>query len=605
MGDMGGAPDHDKCHVCGCSKEQYYTLKQRVEQSKQRINLMESEFLQSTLYTENELDECREEYRLLQQKYNALEKSHQELHEINQDLEERILDVAAAYEKEKQALNREVLTLSQKLLDTKFEINKLEEKNNRYKKDCDLAVQLLQCTPSGAYMQHKVSQLPQDLQYYVHQIMGEINKGVYQPSATSPTESSAHPLLGGNAAPISNGLIAARTYHSVPAHVVARAMQRREEEEKKEMEKLVPTTRKRKVGKDGVVLLHDKGTQTISRPTMNKKYSLLCVKCGMSMKDEEESSSQATASQNQKVDKEVEGSRKKASPEKHLLVDVSIEEDTVPTPVNLLDLTDTPPPRAPFPKGPSNTSLLLDLLDGQTEDAPEAEKVIQPQTLVDLSDLVIGAPEEVSHPPVDSPLSSATSPQDAATPADSGIFDDVLATSSATTHTSDSAASSDIASLEPEADAAMNVSRRSTPSRRLGSEGDGSPQHKVNGGGAVSPPPSHYNSDTDSKSIDGQHDDPPSPPPSPVRTPVEKAPPRHPKMSPPPPPTSAVPQTTSASTAIVKPRINGQINAGGRPGKLANKDGPMKDKPRPIGSASSNQAAAIGRSKASYMQTSV
>lgn len=36
---------------------------------------------------------------------------------------------AASYEKEKQALNREVLTLSQKLLDTRFEINKLEEKN--------------------------------------------------------------------------------------------------------------------------------------------------------------------------------------------------------------------------------------------------------------------------------------------------------------------------------------------------------------------------------------------------------------------------------------------------------------------------------------------
>ncbi|XP_041468182.1 tight junction-associated protein 1-like isoform X2 [Lytechinus variegatus] len=591
--------------VCGCSKEQYYTLKQRVEESKQRINLMESEFLQSTLYTENELDECREEYRLLQQKYNALEKSHQELHEINQDLEERILDVAAAYEKEKQALNREVLTLSQKLLDTKFEINKLEEKNNRYKKDCDLAVQLLQCTPSGAYMQHKVSQLPQDLQYYVHQIMGEINKGVFQPSATSPTESnSSHPLLSSSGTSVSNGLIAARTYNSVPAHVVARAMQRREEEEKKEMEKLVPTTRKRKTGKDGVVLLHDKGTQTITRPTMNKKYSLLCVKCGMSMKDEEESSSVSAAVDKPK-EKEGEGVEEKPEPEKHLLVDVSIDEETAPPPVNLLDLTDTPPPRVPYPKGPSNTSLLLDLLDGQTDDAPEAEKTSQEQTLVDLSDLVIGVPEDVSHPPVDSPLSNATSPQDAATPADSGIFDDVLATSSATTHTSDSAASSDIASLEPEADAAMNVSRRSTPSRRLGSEGDGSPQHKVNGGGRSSPPPSHYNSDTDSKSADGQHEDPPSPPPSPVRTPVEKPPPRHPKTSPPPPPTSAPPQTTGTSTAIVKPRINGQINAGVRPGKLANKDGPMKEKPRPIGSASTNQAAPIGRSKASYMQTSV
>ena len=45
---------------------------------------------------------------------------------------------AAAYEKEKQALNREVLTLSQKLLDTKFEINKMEEKNVSLYKSCRL-----------------------------------------------------------------------------------------------------------------------------------------------------------------------------------------------------------------------------------------------------------------------------------------------------------------------------------------------------------------------------------------------------------------------------------------------------------------------------------
>ena len=57
--------------VCGCNKGAYYALKERVEESKQRITLMESEFLQSTLYTENELDECREELRLLKQQYNA------------------------------------------------------------------------------------------------------------------------------------------------------------------------------------------------------------------------------------------------------------------------------------------------------------------------------------------------------------------------------------------------------------------------------------------------------------------------------------------------------------------------------------------------------
>ena len=438
--------------------------------------------------------------------------------------------------------------------------------------------------------------------------MGEINKGVYQPSATSPTETSNHPLLGGGNTSVSNGLIAARTYHSVPAHVVARAMQRREEEERKEMEKLIPTTRKRKGGRDGNMLLHDKGTQTISRPTMNKKYSLLCVKCGLSMKDEEElAAGEKQDKPKEEKEEKLETSVSKPESEQNLLVDVSIEEETSPPPVNLLDLTDTPPPRAPHPRGPSNTSLLLDLLDGPMDDAPEADKAVQNQTLVDLSDLsdlILGNPEEVPPEPVDSPLSNATSPQEAATPADSGIFDDVMATSSATTHTSDSAASSDIASLEPEADAAMNVSRRSTPSKRLGSESDSSPQHKVNGTDP-SPPALHYNSDTDSKSIDGQHDDAGSIPESPVRLPTEKRIPKHPKTAPPAPPTSAAPNSSNAANVIVKPRINGQMSAGGRPGKLASKEGPTKDKPRPLGGAPANQAAPIGRSKASYMQTSV
>ncbi|XP_033110508.1 tight junction-associated protein 1-like, partial [Anneissia japonica] len=272
-----------------------------------------------------------------------LEQSHRELHEVNSDLEERILDICAAYEKEKQALNREVVSISQKLLDAKFEINKLEEKNTRLRKDCEIATQLLQCTPSSSYAQHKISNLPHDVQYHVHKIMGEMAKSgdtstLSPPSHNSPTATSNNPgyitvsnennqpLLNSDSA-ISNGFLAGRVYDSVPAIVIAKAMQRRDEEERKEMEKLFPKMRRKKVELPSGEI-HDKGTQTYQPyKGLSHGNSLLCEKCGESIAQKG-------------------------------------NENTKPNEVNLLDLTEssfTEKVAAPT-NGPSHSSLIADLL---------------------------------------------------------------------------------------------------------------------------------------------------------------------------------------------------------------------------------------------------
>ncbi|XP_071962900.1 uncharacterized protein [Antedon mediterranea] len=324
----------EKCFHCGLSKRQFEMLKIKVEESKQRITLMESEFLQSTLYTENELDDTQNEMHKLHSKYERLEQSHRELHEVNSDLEERILDICAAYEKEKQALNREVVSISQKLLDAKFEINKLEEKNTRLRKDCEIATQLLQCTPSSSYAQHKISNLPHDVQYHVHKIMGEMAKSgdksaLNSSSNQSPTSTSGNPgyitvsnennqpLLNSDSG-LSNGFLAGRVYDSVPAIIIAKAMQRRDEEEKKEMEKLFPKMRRSKIEMASGEI-HDKGTQTYQP----YRSSLLCQKCGESI------------SKNKPVE---------------------------PNEVNLLDLTEVTPEKAPPAKERTNSSLIADLL---------------------------------------------------------------------------------------------------------------------------------------------------------------------------------------------------------------------------------------------------
>ncbi|XP_071789094.1 uncharacterized protein [Asterias amurensis] len=481
MGDSEGSVDHDHCSVCGCSKEQYFMLRQRVEESKQRITLMESEFLQSTLYTENELDECREELRLAQQRYNALEKSHQELHEINSDLEERILDIAAAYEKEKQALNREVLTLSQRLLDTKFEINKQEERNARYKKDCQLAVELLQCTPSGAYMQHKVSQLPHDLQYYVHQLMGEMNS-FRGPSGTSSNQrinitshssvqnkgpDNSQPLLGSDT---SNGHLSGRVYDSVPANIIARAMQLRDEEERKEVEKLVPTLRSRSKH-EVAVILHDKGTQTIATSTGDQSEPL-CIRCGADL------------------------NRSPVEPEPLLikpepLIPILPISEPEPKMFNLLDLSE--PLQAKPQPTKTNENLLLDLLDTAVPEETSTELNIK-RSLENLSlaDLLLDIPNsetmvkplgaasiEREETPSTADILSLVSPLDSCSP-----MQDDMSDSSSASKESNTGTPSSVGSSLTEADAALATPKppavkATGPARRVQS-GPTQPQHQQN-----------------------------------------------------------------------------------------------------------------------------
>lgn len=63
----------------------------------------------------------------------------------NQDLEEKLLQVTQELEKERKNSRAIVLTLTERLMELKETINKLEIENMRYKKDCMLTLELLQC----------------------------------------------------------------------------------------------------------------------------------------------------------------------------------------------------------------------------------------------------------------------------------------------------------------------------------------------------------------------------------------------------------------------------------------------------------------------------
>ncbi|XP_030876027.1 brain-enriched guanylate kinase-associated protein-like [Leptonychotes weddellii] len=68
------------------------------------------------------------------------------LQRINQELEDKLYRMGQHYEEEKRALSHEIVALNSHLLEAKVTIDKLSEDNELYRKDCNLAAQLLQCS---------------------------------------------------------------------------------------------------------------------------------------------------------------------------------------------------------------------------------------------------------------------------------------------------------------------------------------------------------------------------------------------------------------------------------------------------------------------------
>ncbi|XP_071778876.2 tight junction-associated protein 1 [Centroberyx gerrardi] len=67
-------------------------------------------------------------------------------------------------------MDQEIVELTNKLLDAKNTIDRLEELNERYRQDCNLAVQLLKCNKSH-FRNHKFADLPYELQDMVNKHM--------------------------------------------------------------------------------------------------------------------------------------------------------------------------------------------------------------------------------------------------------------------------------------------------------------------------------------------------------------------------------------------------------------------------------------------------
>uniref|UniRef100_A0A3Q3D3P3 Tight junction associated protein 1 n=1 Tax=Hippocampus comes TaxID=109280 RepID=A0A3Q3D3P3_HIPCM len=154
-------------------QQQNEDLRGRLTFSTRKMEAMEAEFDGSRHYMEAELSRTRDDLEKMRDKFRRLQNSYTASQRANQDLEEKLHALAAVsqtwvhalrtVERDKKTMDQEMVKLTDKLLEAKNTIDRLEELNERYRLDCNLAVQLLKCNKSH-FRNHKFADLPCELQ---------------------------------------------------------------------------------------------------------------------------------------------------------------------------------------------------------------------------------------------------------------------------------------------------------------------------------------------------------------------------------------------------------------------------------------------------------
>ncbi|TKS75494.1 Brain-enriched guanylate kinase-associated protein [Collichthys lucidus] len=132
--------------------EQKEDLRKRLSYTTHKLELLQSEFDSTRQYLETELRRAQEEL----DKFTDKLRSNQEI-----QLQHFFLS-SQHHDDEKRALSREIIVLNNHLMEAKLTIEKLQEDNDLYRKDCNLAAQLLQCNKS--LYRAQLSELPADFQ---------------------------------------------------------------------------------------------------------------------------------------------------------------------------------------------------------------------------------------------------------------------------------------------------------------------------------------------------------------------------------------------------------------------------------------------------------
>ncbi|XP_027862475.1 tight junction-associated protein 1 isoform X2 [Xiphophorus couchianus] len=159
--------DSDRIRIL---QQQNEDLRHRLSLSTHKMEAMEAEFEGSRHYMEAELSRTRDDLDKMRDKFRRLQNSYTASQRANQDLEEKLHALLRKVERDKKTMDQEIVELTNKLLDAKNTIDRLEELNERYRQDCNLAVQLLKCNKSH-FRNHKFADLPSELQEMLNKHM--------------------------------------------------------------------------------------------------------------------------------------------------------------------------------------------------------------------------------------------------------------------------------------------------------------------------------------------------------------------------------------------------------------------------------------------------
>ncbi|KAG8235690.1 hypothetical protein J437_LFUL014034 [Ladona fulva] len=171
------------CKECGCICKncldhstlhlhvEIENLKQRLLERDHHIVNMETNFLnEADKFPNGEYAALSEELLAWQEKYSRLYEAHKKLQKVNQNLEDKLLKIVDKFETDKSSLTRDITHLTQNLVEGNAKITRLQDENERYRNDVNLAIQLLQCKPSN-FVSQKFDSLPGELQQKVKTYM--------------------------------------------------------------------------------------------------------------------------------------------------------------------------------------------------------------------------------------------------------------------------------------------------------------------------------------------------------------------------------------------------------------------------------------------------
>ncbi|NWV30421.1 TJAP1 protein, partial [Origma solitaria] len=204
--DQDGVILAEQSQVTTCQHENE-ELRRRLTYVTNKMEAMERELESGQDYLEMELGQNREELEKFKDKFRRLQNSYTASQRTNQDLEEKLHALVSALlshyrdeikkaEMDRKTLDWEIVELTNKLLDAKTTINKLEELNERYRQDCNLAVQLLKCNKSH-FRNHKFADLPYELQDMVNKHLHSTQE------SAGPGQEAAHTLAPSDVVPTS------------------------------------------------------------------------------------------------------------------------------------------------------------------------------------------------------------------------------------------------------------------------------------------------------------------------------------------------------------------------------------------------------------------